>query len=59
MHISDVWLVTLVQEHPQHYRLAGPARLRIDQALPEPARREALARELLDRLLGEVRDEAA
>ena len=29
-----------VQEHPQHYRLAGPARLRIDQALPEPARRK-------------------
>ena len=29
-----------VQEHPQHYRLAGPARLRTDQALPEPARRK-------------------
>ena len=57
--VDPLQLVTLVQEHPQHYRLAGPARLRIDQALPEPARREALARELLDRLLGEVRDEAA
>ena len=29
-----------VQEHPQHYRPARPARLRIDQALPEPARRK-------------------
>ena len=29
-----------VQEHPRHYRPAGPARLRIDQALPEPARRK-------------------
>ena len=57
--VDPLQLVALVQEHPRHYRLAGPARLRIEKALPEPARREALARELLDRLLGEVRDEAA
>ncbi len=57
--VDPLQLVTLVQEQPQHYRLAGPTRLRIEKPLPDPQQRETLARELLDRLLGGAHDEAA
>ena len=57
--IDPLKLVTLVQEQPLHYRLAGPTRLRIELPLADERERETLARDLLDRLAGDVRDEAA
>jgi transcription-repair coupling factor (superfamily II helicase) len=57
--VDPLQLVTLVQEQPLQFKLAGPTRLRIERKLPEVKQREQLARELLERLSGEVRDEAA
>jgi transcription-repair coupling factor (superfamily II helicase) len=57
--VDPLQLVTLVQEQPQQYRLAGPTRLRIERPLPDAPSREALARALLERLAAEVTDEAA
>jgi len=57
--VDPLTLVTLVQEQPQVYRLAGPTRLRIEMKLPDPARREAYARDLLARLHGSLHEEAA
>lgn len=57
--IDPLRLVTLVQEQPLQYRLAGPTRLRIEQSLPDNSSRVQLARELLDRLMGDTQDEAA
>jgi transcription-repair coupling factor (superfamily II helicase) len=56
--IDPLQLVTLVQEQPQHYRLAGPTRLRIERPLHTAAEREALGNELLERLAGDLRDAA-
>ena len=56
--VDPLKLVTLVQEQPREFRLAGPTRLRIDRELPEPLQREALAGELLQRLAGDRRDAA-
>jgi transcription-repair coupling factor (superfamily II helicase) len=57
--VDPLALVTLVQEQPTTYRLAGPTRLRVDTDLEAPRDRERVARELLERLTGAVRDEAA
>jgi transcription-repair coupling factor (superfamily II helicase) len=57
--IDPLQLVTLVQEQPLSFRLAGPTRLRIEQELADLPAREALARELMQRLTGEVHDAAA
>ncbi len=57
--VDPLQLVTLVQEQPLHYRLAGPTRLRVDRPLPDIKEREVLARDLLQRLAGEALNEAA
>ncbi|EED33074.1 transcription-repair coupling factor [gamma proteobacterium NOR5-3] len=57
--VDPLQLVTLVQEQPLHYKLAGPTRLRIERALPDIRIREELARELLQRLAGDLLDDAA
>ncbi|MEO1079061.1 MAG: transcription-repair coupling factor [Pseudomonadota bacterium] len=57
--VDPLALVKLVQEKPSAYRLAGPTRLRITQETPELSGREALARELLQRLSGELHEQAA
>jgi transcription-repair coupling factor (superfamily II helicase) len=57
--IDPLKLVALVQEQPQHYRLAGPTRLRIELPLADNNAREQCARELLERLSIEIRHEAA
>ncbi|MFT7287520.1 MAG: transcription-repair coupling factor (superfamily II helicase) [Halieaceae bacterium] len=57
--IDPLQLVTLVQQQPREYRLAGPTRLRIEKSLPDAQQREQLARELLQRLAAEAFDEAA
>jgi transcription-repair coupling factor (superfamily II helicase) len=57
--VDPLQLVQLVQEQPLTYRFAGPTRLRIEEPLAQPAEREQLARQLLQRLAGEVHDAAA
>ena len=57
--VDPLQLVTLVQEHPQKYKLAGPSRLRIVQPLPSLKDREVLARQLFEKLAGDQHDEAA
>ncbi|MEE4278214.1 MAG: transcription-repair coupling factor [Halieaceae bacterium] len=57
--IDPLALVTLVQEQPLVYRLAGPTRLRVSCELKDLRAREALARELLERLAGEIHEAAA
>jgi transcription-repair coupling factor (superfamily II helicase) len=57
--VDPLALVSLVQEEPSVYRLAGPTRLRITRPLPDTAARERFARELLQRLSGEAYEEAA
>lgn len=57
--IDPMKLVALVQEQPQHYRLAGPTRLRIELPLTDSNAREQCARDLLERLSTEIHHEAA
>lgn len=57
--IDPLQLVTLVQEQPLEFRLAGPSRLRIERELPTLQEREELARDLMQRLGGEALDAAA
>ncbi|MEM6544276.1 MAG: transcription-repair coupling factor [Pseudomonadota bacterium] len=57
--IDPMQLVTLIQEQPSAYRMAGPTRLRITQEMPVLASRDQLTRSLVDRLIMRAHDAAA
>ncbi|GAB5449965.1 MAG: transcription-repair coupling factor [Halioglobus sp.] len=52
--VDPLTLVQLVQSEPQNYKLAGPSRLRFEQALPDNDARRQYLGSLLDRLAGQA-----